>query len=194
MEFKDRIKLLRNERNLSLTDLGATFGKSESACRAWELGRTKPDADTIIKLCAYFDCTADYLLGIVDARNPENTIVSSDLGLSDESIAFIRELQGNVDYSVPVEYSDGMNLLDIFNIIVPTVSFKFFLLGIQIAANGAYLNMLYEEAVLEGEDKWRWGIPLNKESWERIHRDAIDQYVDALISHVRIETTLRKEG
>jgi len=63
-EFKDRIKLLREEKGVSYTELGAIFGKTESAARAWELGRSKPDADTLIKLSQYFNCSTDYLLGL----------------------------------------------------------------------------------------------------------------------------------
>lgn len=72
MEFKDRIKHIRQENNNTLTDLGAALGKTESACRAWELGRTKPDADTLIKLAKYFNCTTDYLLGLDGFKNPEH--------------------------------------------------------------------------------------------------------------------------
>jgi len=64
MEFKDRIKFLRQSNALSHAEIAAQFGKTESAIRSWELGRTKPDADTLIKLSAYFDCTVDYLLGL----------------------------------------------------------------------------------------------------------------------------------
>ena len=54
---------------LTQTDLASRFGKTESAARAWELGRTKPDADTLIELSKYFDCSVDYLLGLSDVKN-----------------------------------------------------------------------------------------------------------------------------
>ena len=69
MEFKDRIKQLRQDENMTLTDLGAKLGKTESACRAWELGRTKPDADTLIELSNFFKCSTDYLLGLSEYKN-----------------------------------------------------------------------------------------------------------------------------
>ena len=68
MEFKARIKVLREEKELSLADLASKLGKSESACRAWETGRTKPDADTLLVLTRLFDTTIDYLLGASDSR------------------------------------------------------------------------------------------------------------------------------
>jgi len=69
VEFKDIIKQLRLEKGISLTDFGSALGKTESACRAWELGRSKPDADTLIRIAKYFGCTTDYLLGLDSSKN-----------------------------------------------------------------------------------------------------------------------------
>lgn len=64
MDFKDNIKRIREDNSVSFVDLAKEFGKSEAAIRAWELGRSKPDADTLIGLAKYFNCTTDYLLGL----------------------------------------------------------------------------------------------------------------------------------
>ncbi len=69
MEFKDRIKMLREGKGLNLTQLAVAFDLKEAGVRAWELGRTKPNADTLIKLAQYFNCTTDYLLGLSDIRS-----------------------------------------------------------------------------------------------------------------------------
>jgi len=45
------------------------LGKSDAAIRMWETGKSKPDADTLVKLSFYFDCSVDYLLGLSDYRN-----------------------------------------------------------------------------------------------------------------------------
>ncbi|MCL1819478.1 MAG: helix-turn-helix domain-containing protein [Oscillospiraceae bacterium] len=71
MEFKDRIKALRMENNMTQSKLAATLDKSEGAIRAWEIERSKPDVDTLITLAEYFGCTTDYLLGLSDYRSPE---------------------------------------------------------------------------------------------------------------------------
>ena len=71
MEFKDRIKILREGRGINLTQLAVQFDLKEAGVRAWELGRTKPNVDTLIKLAKYFDCTVDYLLGLSDTKNRE---------------------------------------------------------------------------------------------------------------------------
>ena len=71
MTFKDRIKMLRVEKNMTQSQLAAMLGKSEGAVRAWEIERSKPDVDTLVILASYFKCTTDYLLGLSDYRNLE---------------------------------------------------------------------------------------------------------------------------
>ena len=53
---------------MSPSQLGAAMNKSEGAVRSWETGKAKPDAETIIKLAAFFKCSTDYLLGISDFK------------------------------------------------------------------------------------------------------------------------------
>lgn len=193
MEFKDRLKLLRESKKVSVSQLAEKFGKSDSAVRMWELGRSKPDADTLILLSKYFDCSSDYLLGITNARYPENTKITKEIGLSDESIDFITSLQGVIGDSWGVEIDDGMDLLDIFNEIVPTQSFKFLLIGLKALANEELLKTLYRQALKEGGEHWKWGIPLTEGVWEKLYRDATDTYVDALVSTLRIVSTRKRE-
>ena len=64
LEFKDVIKGLRINSEITTSQLAAAMGKSEGAIRSWETGRAKPDADTLIKLSEYFQCSVDYLLGL----------------------------------------------------------------------------------------------------------------------------------
>ena len=69
MEFKERIKALRIQKGISLSELGVAMGKSEGAVRSWEAGRAKPDADTLVALSKYFDCSVDYMLGLTWVQN-----------------------------------------------------------------------------------------------------------------------------
>ena len=69
MDFKDRIRALRLSKGLSTSQLGAVMGKSEGAVRSWETGKAKPDAETLIKLARYFECSIDYLLGVSSVRS-----------------------------------------------------------------------------------------------------------------------------
>lgn len=69
MEFKDRLKALRNDMGLSALELSKMLGKSESAIRMWESGKNKPDADTLIEMATELECSTDYLLGLDANKN-----------------------------------------------------------------------------------------------------------------------------
>lgn len=82
MDFKDRLKQLRNDKNLPTTQLAAFLQKSEGAIRMWESGRSFPDANTLIKLAEYFGCTTDYLLGLSVWQN--STVEQENLNMINE--------------------------------------------------------------------------------------------------------------
>lgn len=66
MKFRERIKELRKQRNMSQMDLAVATGISQSAIAKWELGKTEPTATAIITLSRFFGETTDYLLGETD--------------------------------------------------------------------------------------------------------------------------------
>ena len=66
MEFKDRIKELRESAGLSQMQLAIKLGVSQSAVAKWELGKTEPTASVIIALAKYFGETTDNILGLED--------------------------------------------------------------------------------------------------------------------------------
>ena len=66
MGFRERIKELRLEKNLSQMQLANALHISQSAIAKWELGKTEPTASAIILLAKFFNESADYLLGLID--------------------------------------------------------------------------------------------------------------------------------
>ena len=62
--YKERIKELRNERNMSQMQLALCLNVSQSAVVKWELGKTEPTASALIKLSKFFGETTDYILGL----------------------------------------------------------------------------------------------------------------------------------
>lgn len=66
MQFGERLKELRNEKNLSQMGLAVTTGISQSAIAKWELFKTEPTASAIILLAKFFEVTTDYILGVTD--------------------------------------------------------------------------------------------------------------------------------
>lgn len=63
-KYADRIRSLRLKNVYSQPELAETVGVTKNAVSNWEAGRTRPDLDTIKKLCAAFHTSADTLLGI----------------------------------------------------------------------------------------------------------------------------------
>jgi transcriptional regulator with XRE-family HTH domain len=89
-DFSMRIKNLREGKDMTPSQLASVFGKSEGAVRAWETGRTKPDADTLIEISKYFGVTTDYLLGLSDGKSVESDIIHKETGLSEKAIELLK--------------------------------------------------------------------------------------------------------
>lgn len=64
--FNERLKELRNEKELSQEELAKQSGLSRSAVSAWESGTRVPSAAAIIVLAKFFGVSSDYLLGLED--------------------------------------------------------------------------------------------------------------------------------
>lgn len=78
MEFKDRLKILREENKLLQKELAEKLGVSRYTIVRYESGKIKPDIENVIQLSKIFDCTSDYLLGISDEkikRPPEKDFI-----------------------------------------------------------------------------------------------------------------------
>ena len=67
----NRIKQLRQDNGWLQADLAKKLQTSRQAIGNYETGERSPDVETILKLCAIFDCSADYLLGRSDLPSPE---------------------------------------------------------------------------------------------------------------------------
>ena len=66
MQFKNRLKQLRTEKDISQTTLGIAFEVPKYTICNWERGRGEPDTETLKKLAIFFDVTCDCLLGLED--------------------------------------------------------------------------------------------------------------------------------
>lgn len=64
--FSERLKILRNLKEITQVELAKVFEVSGRTIYMWEAGERKPDIETLVKLAQYFDVTTDYLLGLTD--------------------------------------------------------------------------------------------------------------------------------
>jgi len=64
MNLAEKLKYLREERNLSQMQLAKILGVNQTTVSTWELGKKLPDFMNIIKISKFFGITSDYLLGL----------------------------------------------------------------------------------------------------------------------------------
>ena len=63
MKFKDTLKQLRNDNNLSQKDLADALGTTAKTVSHWETGYTEPSIAQIVAIARYFEISIDELLG-----------------------------------------------------------------------------------------------------------------------------------
>ena len=66
--FSTRIKQLRNERNLTMTDISNTLNIKMQSVQKWENKLNIPSADNIYALAELFGVSIDYLCGRTERR------------------------------------------------------------------------------------------------------------------------------
>ena len=76
-EFKNRLKELRNEKNIYQKELAKNIGVTSSAIAMYETGKRSPDKDILDKLANHFDISVDYLLGRTNERVTVDKIKSA---------------------------------------------------------------------------------------------------------------------
>lgn len=93
--FGERLKTLREERELSQRELAEVIGISKGAVYYYESDGRAPDIVTLEKLSDYFGVSADYLLGRTNARTQKIKLksVCDKVGLSDKSVLMLARLK-----------------------------------------------------------------------------------------------------
>lgn len=64
--FKERLKELRIEKGVSAKAISESINLSRNAIYNYEQGIREPSLEILIRLCDYFDVSADYLIGRSD--------------------------------------------------------------------------------------------------------------------------------
>lgn len=62
----DRLRLMREQRDLSQEDLANRLDIKPLQIWRWETGKTKPNSETVMSLARALGVTSDYLLGLSD--------------------------------------------------------------------------------------------------------------------------------
>lgn len=82
----ERIKSLREKRDLTQSDLARKLGITRSSVNAWEMGISVPSTQYLVELATIFGVSTDFLLGL-----PTTSTVSLE-GLTDADALIVHRL------------------------------------------------------------------------------------------------------
>ena len=66
MNYLERIKNVREDRDLTQAQIGKILNKSQQGYNHIETGRAELKIEDLVSLCKYYDLSADYLIGLID--------------------------------------------------------------------------------------------------------------------------------
>jgi transcriptional regulator with XRE-family HTH domain len=66
MNYRERIKNAREDRDLTQAQIGRILNKSQQGYNHIETGRAELKIEDLILLCKFYNLSADYLIGLID--------------------------------------------------------------------------------------------------------------------------------
>ncbi len=66
MDYRTRIRNIREDRDLTQAEIGKLLQKSQQGYNHIETGRAELKIEDLAKLCSFYNLSADYLIGIID--------------------------------------------------------------------------------------------------------------------------------
>lgn len=82
--FSHTMSELRRKRGLNQRAAAADLGISQALLSHYETGAREPGLEFVCRACAYYDVTADYLLGLSDQPNSTDHALNTLQSLCDE--------------------------------------------------------------------------------------------------------------
>ena len=68
MDYRIRMRNLREDRDLTQKEVGAVIHKSQQGYSHIEDGRAELKIEDLIKLCRFYEVSADYFIGLTEDR------------------------------------------------------------------------------------------------------------------------------
>ncbi len=65
-DYRARLGGVREDRDLTQAEVGKILNKSQQGYNHIEAGRAELKIDDLVKLCQFYNLTADYLVGLSD--------------------------------------------------------------------------------------------------------------------------------
>lgn len=70
MNYRTRIRAVREDRDLTQKQIGEVLQKSQQGYNHIEDGLAELKIDDLIRLCRFYNLSADYLIGLIDEEKP----------------------------------------------------------------------------------------------------------------------------
>lgn len=67
-DYRERMKSLREDRDLTQAELGKLLNKSQQGYNHIETGRAELKIEDLVKLCRFYGVSADYFVGLTDKK------------------------------------------------------------------------------------------------------------------------------
>lgn len=68
VNYRERLRGLREDRDLTQAELGKLLEKSQQGYNHIEAGRAELKIDDLIKLCKFYNVSADYIIGLTNKK------------------------------------------------------------------------------------------------------------------------------
>ena len=65
MDYRKRLRDVREDRDLTQAEIGEIINKTQQGYNHIEAGRAELKIDDLVKLCRYYNLSADYLIGLI---------------------------------------------------------------------------------------------------------------------------------
>lgn len=65
-DYRTRLRDVREDHDLTQAEVGRIINKSQQGYNHIEAGRAELKIDDLIRLCQYYDLSADYLIGLTN--------------------------------------------------------------------------------------------------------------------------------
>ena len=66
MDYRSRLKNIREDRDLTQAEIGRLLNKSQQGYNHIEAGRAELKIDDLIVLCRFYNLSADYMIGLTN--------------------------------------------------------------------------------------------------------------------------------
>ena len=70
MDYRERLRNIREDRDLTQAEIGRLLNKSQQGYNHIESGRAELKIEDLVTLCRFYNLSADYIIGLVNKPRP----------------------------------------------------------------------------------------------------------------------------